>query len=161
MNLSLLVGGVGAVMSFLIVYQNYIQNAETEREREHDLRDKLLGKGWKGDQFSVSITDIRVHEKKSFWYTLRRLVTRVLKADTQVTLKSNFELTDGEVESLESDIESEYGFDASIMYSEPEEQYQIILGTIHESVIIECIGDIHLTVDKKLKEGSWTKVKDS
>lgn len=115
----------GAVLSFSIVYQNYIQNAETQRERERDLRDKLIGKGWEGDVFTVSISDLRVHERDSYGYKLKRLVFRTFDAKTQVSLKSNFVMEKESMESFENMIESEYGFDVSIMYSEAEEQYQI------------------------------------
>jgi len=151
----------GTIFSAVIIYQNYIQNAETQRERERDLRDKLIGKGWKGEFFIASIGDIRVHENDSYTYKLKRLFTRTFDGETQVSLKSNFTMEQELMEELETGIESEYDFDASIMYSEPEEQYQIMLGTIHESEIIECIGDIHLTADEKVLKSDWVAPKHS
>jgi len=149
--------GAGVVVSMGIVYQNYIQNATTRREVEQDLRDKLLdGKGWEGKIFSVGFSDLRVHEDSRYRYKARRLITRKFRADTQVSLSCNeIVVEEDELDWIENELESEYGFDVSIYFSKPEDVYQVRLGTTHESDIMECIGDFHLTVDEHLTEGKW------
>jgi hypothetical protein len=149
--------GAGVVVSMGIVYQNYIQNATTRREVEQDLRNKLLdGKGWEGSLFSVSFSDLRVHEDTRYRYKARRLLTRKFRADTQVSLACNeIIVEDDDLDWIEDKLESAHGFGVSIYFSEPEDVYQIRLGTIHESDISECIGDFHRTVDEHLIEGKW------
>jgi len=149
--------GAGVIVSLGIIYQNYIQNATTRREVEQDLRDKLLhGKGWEGSLFAVSFSDLRVHEDTRYRYKLRRLITRKFNADTQVSLSCNgIIVEEDELDWIEDELESEYGFDVSIYFSKPEDVYQVRLETTHESDIVECIGDFHLTVDENLTEGKW------
>jgi hypothetical protein len=149
--------GAGAVVSVGIVYQNYIQNATTKREVEQDLRDKMLdGKGWEENLFSVSFSDLRVHEDTRYRYKARRLLTRKFRAETQVSLACNgIIVEDDELDWIEDELESAYGFGVSIDFSEPEDVYQIRLGTTHESDIAECIGDFHRTVDEHLTEEEW------
>ena len=149
--------GAGVFVSVGFVYQNYIQNATTKREVEQDLRDKLLdGKGWEGSLFSVSLTDLRVHEDTRYRYKARRLLTRKFRADTQVSSACNgIIVEDDELDWIEDELESAYGFGVSLYFSEPEDVYQIRLGTTHESDIAECIGDFHRTVDEHLTEEEW------
>lgn len=155
--------GAGVLVSMGIVYQNYIQNATTRREVEQDLRDKLLdGKGWEGKIFSIGFNDLRVHEDSIYRYKARRLVTRKFRADTQVSLSCNgIIIEEDELDWIEEELESEYGFDVSIYFSNPEDVYQVRLGTTHESDIAECIGDFHRTVDEHLTEEKWESKKMS
>jgi hypothetical protein len=152
-----ILAGAGVVVSLGIVYQNYIQNATTRREVEQDLRDKLLeDKGWEGSLFSVSFSDLRVHEDTRYRYKTRRLLTRKFRADTQVSLACNgIIVEDDELDWIEDELESTYGFEVSIYFSELEDVYQVRLGTTHESDIAECIGDLHRTVDEHLTERKW------
>lgn len=154
------VAGLGAFLSFAIVYQNYIQNTTTKREVEHDLRDKILsqdsGKGKQGEIFSVVITDLRLHECQSYRYKIQRLVTRMFQADTQLSVEFSGPVVDeATLDYVEEILESESGFDISISYMESEEVYRFLIGTIDEGDIVACVYAFQKVVDENLVEGNW------
>ena len=162
MELNLVVAVFGVVISFLIVYQNYIQNAPTQREIEQDLRGKILGsdsgKGREGEIFSVVITDLRVIESQSCSYKLRRLLTRGFRGDTQLDIEAKGPVVDETtLDGLSELLKSEYSFDISISYIESEDKYKFVLNTIDESDIVECVMDFQNTVDENVSEGNWER----